>query len=329
MRLLTMALNRNLLLKKCRFVILIVCFSEATFHFSTTAQASEIPSPANASSSATTSTPASRTTSTPTSRTTNATTIHEADRNHKPFSFRLITTSYEYKESIGIKIRGQLSGVSGDYTHPLQTEDTYLNIHAEFLKGEPVYKGYVYNHETEKLTPTTANAKDYNYTLNTNWLKRMPLPNNNTLDYSIGLAYRYLNNRINHVNAYEREQSYIYIPVRIGTEHQLSSHSSLIGTAEFDLLLMGRNKSHLSDVSATAPDLEFNQSSGNGIKLSGGVTYKLRDSTIVTAELVYRIWSIDDSEVRTFYDPDTEKNITAYEPDNTTTMAGLVLGVSF
>jgi hypothetical protein len=129
-----------------------------------------------------------------------------------------------------------------------------------------------------------------------------------------GAGYRYWNDDSSFDPAgYERESNYLYLPLGgkiIGEAESGWSHGPIM---EFDLLLVGEQKSHLSDVGLT--DVTNRQNSGYGVRFSyrlekPGQRYKL------IIEPFFRYWHIMESEVS------YAGGIPGVEPENETVELG-------
>ncbi|MHC4229768.1 MAG: hypothetical protein ACYSW0_20225 [Planctomycetota bacterium] len=133
-----------------------------------------------------------------------------------------------------------------------------------------------------------------------------------------GIGYRYLNDDSSFDPAgYERESNYLYVPVGYQLDSSHKAGWSLGFGAEFDLFLIGEQKSYLSKFGFN--DVYNRQSSGYGYRASVRLQQKSKYS-IFAIEPFYRYWDIDDSEVE--YDP---WGIGWIEPANETSEIGIQL----
>ena len=135
----------------------------------------------------------------------------------------------------------------------------------------------------------------------------------------IGAGFRYLLNASGLKQSstghygYDRESRYIYIPIGINLETKPSNESYFAFRAEYDYFIYGQQKSYLSDVSPSYPDITNDQEEGSGLKLSA--KYYIDKSGGLEAYMDY--WDIADSKI------DVTGNF--MEPRNTTTELGLKL----
>jgi hypothetical protein len=110
-----------------------------------------------------------------------------------------------------------------------------------------------------------------------------------------GIGYRYLNDDPSFdPYSYERESNYLYIP--LGSEIYTSFKADWYWGAriEFDYLLWGMQRSHLSDIGYY--DVDNRQNSGYGYRASVRFEHKSNDA-VFAIEPFFRYWDIDDSEV--------------------------------
>jgi hypothetical protein len=153
-------------------------------------------------------------------------------------------------------------------------------------------------------------------------------PQNNKIENMpyLGLALRYLLNRLGegYGTGYDRTQYYVYIPV--GTNIKLNFAQKTISflfNVEFDLLLRGYNISE--DINVTTDNYMYRnrrlyiQNTGYGLRFSGKVSKKIDAKTSVFIEPFIRYWDIANSDIINGY----------LEPKNNTVEYGAKIGVSF
>jgi len=130
-----------------------------------------------------------------------------------------------------------------------------------------------------------------------------------------GVGYRYLNDDLATDPAgYERESNYLYVPFGFNIDIGQKVGWSLGFGAEFDLFVLGRQESHLSDYDPLLPDVDNDQDSGYGYRASVKLQNKSENSVFII-EPFFRYWDIDKSDVEPL----------GYEPANETTEFGLEL----
>jgi hypothetical protein len=136
----------------------------------------------------------------------------------------------------------------------------------------------------------------------------------------VGLGYRYLNDdSSDQAGGYERESNYVYIPVGVRKDFYLADRWNLGVTGEFDMLLFGRQISHLDDANPNLPEVRNWQWPGFGAGLFLDLLYKGEGFDVGVGPFL-RYWWVDESDV---------SNDGYYEPKNNTVEYGLSLIVQF
>lgn len=148
----------------------------------------------------------------------------------------------------------------------------------------------------------------------------------------VGLGYRYLRDDSAGMQSstgaygYKRESNYFYLPLGVELTQSLSAGWELGLTLEFDVLLAGRQKSHLNDVDPAYALLENDQENGFGARGSFRVV-RQSERFDVLFEPYVRWWEIDDSEITGVCGPGA--CLVGYEPKNDSLEAGAKIGFSF
>jgi len=139
-----------------------------------------------------------------------------------------------------------------------------------------------------------------------------------------GIGYRYLKDDSSFdPSGYERQSNYLYVPLGYQLDSSRKAGWSFGFNAEFDFLIVGYQRSHLSDISPAWDDVENRQDSGYGYRTSVRFQHKSEDAIFVI-EPFFRYWDIDDSEVA--FDRDGWR---WSEPANETTEVGIQLFLMF
>ncbi len=134
-----------------------------------------------------------------------------------------------------------------------------------------------------------------------------------------GIGYRYLNDDTSfYPGGYERESNYLYVPLGYQFDSSHKVGWSFGFGAEFDIFIVGMQRSHLSDIDPAYSDADNRQNSGYGYRASVRFQHKSEDA-IFTIEPFFRYWDIDDSEVEYFWWG------SGVEPANETTEIGVQL----
>lgn len=145
----------------------------------------------------------------------------------------------------------------------------------------------------------------------------------------VGCGYRYLYNDGRGVSStrhsgYRRASNYFYLPTGITHKMNLTESSELVTNIEFDALIIGKQRSYLSDTRLYSGDLNNTQKSGYGLRLSSML--KFQDISI-GPYLIY--WNIKDSDA-IYMDGIAKKDSGLFhEPPNNTLEAGLKISFHF
>jgi hypothetical protein len=146
-----------------------------------------------------------------------------------------------------------------------------------------------------------------------------------------GFGARYWNDDQEGSGFYERETTYYYSPLglRVSKRFAPDKRWRLQAAAEYDLFWAGRNESHLSDADPAFNDpvLETGFGDGWGLRISCTVT-RVMESLSVSATPFLRYWDVEASDKEDL----TSGGVVVgrvYEPENETSMAGILLALSF
>ncbi|OHB79565.1 MAG: hypothetical protein A2Z25_01760 [Planctomycetes bacterium RBG_16_55_9] len=207
---------------------------------------------------------------------------------------------FEYKEPGFMKEEGVFYGVRFGYTDrswvPTSSQaspaDGGMMLRAE---GRLAYGQVDYDGQTIGGTPYTIDGIDDltlegRFLLGGDWLSSDVL---NTL-YA-GIGYRYLLDMASTDPAgYDRESNYLYVPAGFQFNSSCEDGWSFGFNAEFDVFIVGVQRSHLSDIGLI--DVDNRQDSGYGYRASFRLQHNSKD-TIFIIEPFYRYWDIDRSEI--------------------------------
>jgi len=266
---------------------------------------------------------------------------------------------FNYNEPSVMKDRGVLTGVYGIYTHWLSD-----NRHIKTLKDawrdklkvnkfsfEGRFVGGDVNYKSEE-TGTRDGLNFYMFVLRGLLAYEMPIIPSGAITPFFGVGFRYLKDdgggKVSSTNHwfYDRESRYFYLPIGVEVTRQLKNRWSVGLTCEYDIFLVGKQKSHLEDGGATvlsASDgqlyvldtLENDQEEGFGLRGSLKFT-KSHDKWDFIFEPFVRYWALKDSQLAQwtsnsgsilwYYDPAREYPVYGYEPENNTTEYGVRVG---
>jgi hypothetical protein len=120
-----------------------------------------------------------------------------------------------------------------------------------------------------------------------------------------GLGYRYLNDDSSaQLGGYERESNYVYVPLGVRKDFDLADRWDLALTGEFDVLLVGRQISHLNDADPDLPNVRNWQWPGFGAGLFVNVLHEGAKFDVGFGPFL-RYWWVDESDVSAdgYYEP--------------------------
>ena len=179
-----------------------------------------------------------------------------------------------------------------------------IRAEARFAYGQVDYDGRLMNGTPYTIDDIDDWALEGRFLLGGDWLTQSAL---NT--FYAGVGYRYLLDKASSDPfGYDRESNYLHVPVGFQFDSSNELGWSLGFNAEFDVFIVGVQRSHLSDVGLT--DVENVQDSGYGYRASVRLQHKSEDEIFVI-EPFFRYWDIDRSEIEyeifgAFFEPANE-----------------------
>ncbi|MBX3021685.1 MAG: hypothetical protein KF799_08430 [Bdellovibrionales bacterium] len=213
-------------------------------------------------------------------------------------------SEFNYKEPNVMSEKGRLAGVRGELGLSFG-QSLALSVGGEYQDGNLNYDGSTFDGDPVKQV-----TKDY-----VRDLRLMAHVIYAPLVLSAGVAERYWYNDL--VVSYRRRTQYNYNPVQISY-----FMDNVYLTVEHDVWLKGTNKSHMSDVTSTARDVEFTLGKGSGFGVEIG--YMIPSPTIYTRLFLrYHKWSVKQSDTQ------SDGIHTLVEPDNNTTLLQAGIGLGF
>ncbi len=198
-----------------------------------------------------------------------------------------------------------------------------LRIETSFQYGNIQYDGSVKDTATGAVAPLKAGAYDYLY-----FAKVKPefvVGSAGTSDFFVnaGIGLRYVNDRVNSFSGYQREISYVFLPIGFRCETNFSEKKVFVFDLEYDFFVLGKVKSHLSDTNSSNPDVTNTQSTGSGYRIL--LEYRfLAGERWYAIKPYYQWWSIDASDSAPF-----TAGFILIEPRNSTGLAGISFDVGF
>jgi hypothetical protein len=236
-----------------------------------------------------------------------------------------IYTDYHYGEPGFMNYNGEYQGILTRFGLKMP-KDLGLQFEVSYLEGNYVYQG-----GTSKGVSVTADGRDRMI------LGKVLIEFQNLTDKQspslrpfTGLAYRALRNATDGALAYDREIDYLYVPGGLNGRIRLSSSWHLEWLTEADILLLGKVRSHLDQVSPSYNTVENTQSPGSGLGLLLELTVAYQVKQIgfhITPYFQY--WHVGESDAQPATEPSMFGTIYSREPRNETRQIGLRAGVNY
>jgi len=236
---------------------------------------------------------------------------------------------FTYREPGVMKDEGTFYGVVGSYTRRrLQSGDpapsdidandaiswSTFEIEGRLSFGEVDYDGAYMDGTPLRTSGTDDFLLDIRLMGGREW-QPAKCPN----AFYAGLGYRYLNDdSSSRPGGYLRESNYLYVPLGARADFALRDGWGLALTGELDVLLIGRQISHLDDVDPNYPEVKNWQWPGIGLRAGVALRHRSRSFDLAVSPFV-RYWWIAESDVSNGY----------FEPENNTLEYGLSAIVRF
>ena len=216
--------------------------------------------------------------------------------------------SFNYEEPGAMEQEGTFYGLRLGFTsrgwvppsseEPLPGGGLMFRGEARFAYGQVDYDGFVQDLQTGQRTPLKINNID-DFAIESRLLLGADLLGDNMLNtLYAGIGYRYLyDDSSSHPAGYLRESNYLYVPLGYWLDGSLQAGWSWGLGAEYDVFILGIQRSHLSDIGLV--DVDNHQKSGYGYRASVNLQCKSSE-TIFVIEPYFRYWNIDKSETEQF-----------------------------
>ncbi len=249
----------------------------------------------------------------------------------KPSSWEIApeVSHYRYREPGVMRNEGTLYGIVGSYTR------------RSLLSGDPTQSGIDGNDAISWSTVRVEGRVSFGEVdYDGSYMDGTPLHTSGTDDllldirllggrewqptvfpsaFYVGIGYRYLNDDSSSLpGGYLRQSNYLYVPLGSRADFALGDKWSLGLTGEFDVLLIGRQISHLDDVGPSYPEVKNWQWPGFGLRAAVALRHKSRSYDVAVSPFI-RYWWIAESDVSDGY----------YEPENNTLEYGLSAIIRF
>jgi hypothetical protein len=228
---------------------------------------------------------------------------------------------FSYGEN-GMKDSGSLHGVAYAYDHRTENSVLAYRVEADAMLGLLTYDGALIHLDAKGSAPrsTPHSTSTLDYVINARALVGLAFDTSSTGEVRpfAGLGYRYLNDNMAGEGSYEREVTYIYLPLGISGAATFNNGWSLRAAVEYDRLLSGLVKSHLTQL-GRGSDPENRQGRGDGYRASLDISGKVNERYDLHVMPFYQEWHIQDSDLQYV---DTTFG-SAQEPENRTEIFGL------
>lgn len=253
---------------------------------------------------------------------------------------------FQYREpGADVDYSGAVTGIEGSYKKQL-SKNYAIRVQSQYMQARTTYDGHVNNHQIAGGSTITNNVEKYDISYDSDmWysdsniaMGKRILKNNFQITPYIGIGYRYLKNpgKPEIAGDYEREVTYLYLPLGVELKKDISKSKGWGITGEIDILVHGWVKAHTSEISEKCNDLEFNQSKGGALKISGFYHQHLFGQAVSVSPFA-ELWVIGDSDTDALlYDgtrmmvQSADGELNDYrEPYNVTMSLGLRISVLF
>lgn len=232
----------------------------------------------------------------------------------------------QYEEPDVMKETGFMGGLSGDFSVHW-AEGLVLGADGSLAAGLVDYES--------NGTGSIDNISDFMFELRGSigydiWLSERSF----RLTPFAGLGYRFLRDaaggEVSTTGAlgYDRHSNYAYIPVGIKVAANMNSDWKFGLNLEYDIFLKGLQQSELGDAISGLDTVEHDQDEGFGIRGSVSLTKKMKDFDL-SFEPFVRYWDIEQSDTTPVTFGGTPIGVVSYEPKNTSTEIGLMVGVRY
>ncbi|MFH1674259.1 MAG: autotransporter outer membrane beta-barrel domain-containing protein [Pseudomonadota bacterium] len=243
------------------------------------------------------------------------------------FEIGLETILFDYEEednTFNMSIDGPMYGLHGGYAFHAENK-IMIGVSLEYLFGDLEY-------ENVRRDGTSLSADSDDWIVEFRGLVGYDFDfgGRHVVTPFIGFGYRYWNDDVDTMGAYEREIEYWYSPIGIKTVSPLSDDWTWGVGVEYDLFLGGKVKSHFSDVLAgyNDPEVDLDLGDGYGLRLSLHFRRAFNKHYALSIKPYIRYWNIDRSSIETlnYYGAPI---LYIWEPENETTAYGLRLSFEF
>ncbi len=237
----------------------------------------------------------------------------------KPFEFGVQLENYRYVEPGLISHTGILFGVYGIAAWSYSENASGL-ILGQINSGELNYDGALCDVNTNVCTSYKAKTNDVILRLT----HRFDYLLFGKLHLFIGPGFRYLLDRGQGTGFYTRMATYFFMPAGFSVD---VAHYKF--EVEYDFLLRGMIKSHLSEVNSTYDDITHSQEDGKAFRVTALARFSQLTTLPVELGLYYEKRELPSSDLKELRINKLPSGQFYKEPENITEALGVKLGVIY
>ena len=195
----------------------------------------------------------------------------------------------------------------------------YTRLYGHYAAAEITYDG-----TTQAGTPIKfSNDPQKFFKLQWDFGYPWAIRDNFVLTPYLGVGYRYWERGEANYPNYKEVYTWGYIPVGLRIDYDINDRWRVGGNVAANFMFGGNLKAYLSEVSAGAPDLNFNLGNEVGWYAEFPVTYRFTNTWALTATPWYEYSTIGRSDTQSFRYGGIKYS--AYEPSSTTNQFGISL----
>ncbi len=206
----------------------------------------------------------------------------------------------KYDEPGRMYEKGVMHGVVGfySYTGEMYTSNPYLSNYMLKAEGRISFGGLDYRSsdngdidDTDNFITELRGLGGYGFSITENI----------SITPYIGFGYRHLKDdlggKVSSTGAfdYDRDSTYLYVPLGAEANIELGNNWSVGATAEYDIFLWGKYRSHLSQQRNDFNDPENTQRHGFGLRGALRITRKTEKIDLIIEPFI-RYWKLRDSQ---------------------------------
>lgn len=222
---------------------------------------------------------------------------------------------FTYREPGVMKDEGTFYGIVGSYTRRRLREGdptqsgidgndfrswSTLRIEGRLSFGEVDYDGSYMNGTPLRTSGTDDFLLDIRLMGGREW---QPATFFNA--FYAGLGYRFLNDDSSaQAGGYLRQSNYLYVPLGSQADFDLREGWNLGLMGELDVLLIGRQITHLDDVDPNSPEVRNWQWPGFGVRAAAALRHRSRSLDLAVSPFVRYWWIAESDMFHGYYEPE-------------------------